>query len=360
LRSTILDTLLSRTTWTQELLKAIEQQRLPAAHLDAARRQQLLGHRLPDIRETAEKLLQASASGSRAEVLEQFAAARELQGQAARGRPLFTKHCANCHRLEEAGHAVGPDLTALSDRSVDALMVAILDPNRAVEDKFLEYLAVTNDGLIQRGMLASESSNSITLVAQEAKQFSLLRAALESLSTTGKSMMPEGIEKEISPQDLADLLAYVRSVEGQPKSFPGNEPKTPHVRDDGSLRLLATDCRIYGPFVVFEPLYRNLGYWGSPHDRAVWDMQVPKAGRYRVVVDYACQDGTAGNRFLVEVAGQTLSGEVRGTGTWNQYRRMTAGEVSLPEGAASLTFRSDGAINGFLLDLREIVLAPLP
>jgi hypothetical protein len=170
--------------------------------------------------------------------------------------------------------------------------------------------------------------------------------------------MPEGLEKELSPQDLADLIAYVASIEGAPKTFAGNEPKLPHVRDDGSIRLLATDCRIYGPTLVFEPLYRNLGFWGSPDDRAVWDLEVPAAGEYRVVLDYACHDDTAGNRVVVEAAGQTVSGKIAGTGVWDQYRRKTLGELKLPAGSVRLTIRADGPLQGYLMDLREIVLDP--
>jgi putative heme-binding domain-containing protein len=313
---------------------------------------------LPAIREGAERVLATRVSSDRAQALAQYAAAKDMTGNLARGEALFNKHCAACHRLEGLGHAVGPDLAGLSDRSFDAILVAVLDPNRAVEDKFLEYVAVLADGRIQRGILTTESSNSITLLAQEAKETPVLRSDLELLSSTGKSLMPEGVEKDISPQDMADLILFVQSVEGQPKSFPGNEPRVAHVRDDGSIRLLATECRIYGPSVVFEDLYRNLGFWASPQDRAVWDIQVPQAGPYRVVLDYACDDATAGNRFMLTVADQTLSGRVEGSGGWDNYRRMTAGQITLPAGPARLTFRSDGPIEQYLIDLREIVLDP--
>ncbi|GIW93505.1 MAG: hypothetical protein KatS3mg110_1546 [Pirellulaceae bacterium] len=288
----------------------------------------------------------------------QYAAVKTLPSDPRRGRQLFAKHCASCHQLEGTGHRVGPDLVALSDKSIDALLVAVLDPNRAVEDKYREYLAVLVDGRQMRGILASESDHSITLLAQEGKSYELLRSELETLAATGKSLMPEGVENDIPPQDMADLIAYVRSVEGPPKSFPGNTPRLAHVRDDGSIRLAATDCRIYGPTLVFEELYRNLGYWGSSEDRAVWELDVPRDGTYRVVLDYACHNDTAGNRFHIEVAGQVVIGTVEGTGTWDNYRRKTVGKVQLPQGRCQLEVRSDGPIQGYLMDLREIVLDP--
>ena len=109
---------------------------------------------------------------------------------------------------------------------------------------------------------------------------------------------------------------------------------------------------------MLEDRYANLGFWASPQDRAVWSARTLKAGRYKVAIDYACADGVSGNRYLVEVAGQAVGGVVKGTGSWDQYGRMTAGVVELPEGPFELTFRSDGPINQFLIDLRGVMLYP--
>ena len=64
-----------------------------------------------------------------------------------------------------------------------------------------------------------------------------------------------------------------------PKQFPGNKPEVVRAGDDGALRLLATTARIYGPKIVFEEQYRNLGYWSSPDDYAAWSLEVPTAAR---------------------------------------------------------------------------------
>jgi putative heme-binding domain-containing protein len=359
LRTHVLDALLSRTTWTSTFLDAIESGVVTGSQLDAARQQQLLQNRSSELRERAEKLLAANRPTDRQEVIKSFAAAKEMPKDETHGRKLFEKHCAVCHKLENVGHSVGADLSALSDRSFESLSVAMLDPNKAVEDKFLEYIGVLQDGRQQRGMLASESTSSITLVGQEAKQFDVLRSEIESLAATGKSLMPEGLEKDISMQDFADLIGFLQKLEGEYKKFPGNEPAVPEIRDDGSIRLLATNCRIFGPTVVFEDLYRNLGFWSSTDDRAVWDVNVPKEAVYRVALDYACDDGCAGNRFVITVADQTISGRVEGTAGWDNYRRMTVADVKLPAGPVRLTIRSDGAIDQYLFDLRGLVLNPV-
>ena len=61
-------------------------------------------------------------------------------------------------------------------------------------------------------MVADETSNAITLTGQDGKQSVILRAQLEELRSTGKSLMPEGLEKELSPQDIADVSAYLRAA----------------------------------------------------------------------------------------------------------------------------------------------------
>jgi putative membrane-bound dehydrogenase-like protein len=358
LRAQILDLIFSRTTWIHRLLQAIENESVPAAHIDAVRRQQLLSHRAVTIREQAEKVLASSINADRQKVVEQYLPVGDLSGAAERGQVVFRKQCAPCHRMEGYGHAVGPDLTALTDRSDVGLLTAILDPNRAIEDRYLEYLAIGEDGRQHRGMITNETSNAITLLAQEAKHTDLLRNEIEHLAATGKSLMPEGMEKEVPLPDMADLLAYLRTTVPPPKQFDGNQPDFPHIRDDGSIRLLATNCRIYGPTLVFESQYRNLGYWGDAEDRAVWTIRVPKSGEYRVTLDYACADETAGNRFLIQIGEAKIGGVIAGTGGWDSYQWKGVGALYLTEGEHDLTFRSDGPIENFLLDLRGIILSP--
>jgi putative membrane-bound dehydrogenase-like protein len=208
LQDQVLDVLLSRAAWLPELLTAMEKGKVKAAQVGAARRERLLRHPRTGIRKRAEKVLGA-ATTDRARLLAAYKEALTLKGDAGRGRKVFAKSCAACHRVESLGHAVGPDLAALSDRSPKALLVAILDPNRAVEARFVTYQAVTRAGRVFNGILAAETATSITLREQEGKQYVLLRGDLDELTSTGRSLMPEGLEKDLSKRDLADLMAFV-------------------------------------------------------------------------------------------------------------------------------------------------------
>ena len=130
-----------------------------------------------------------------------------LRGDAKNGQALFAKHCATCHKLAGAGGDVGPDMNGLADKPVDYLLTAILDPNRAVEARYVAYVAETSGGLRLTGIIANESGNQVTLTAADGKSQTVLRSDLESLTSTGKSLMPEGLEKESAPGQMADLLA---------------------------------------------------------------------------------------------------------------------------------------------------------
>jgi len=134
------------------------------------------------------------------------------------GSAVFRKSCATCHRLEGSGSEVGPDLAALSDASPEALLVAILDPNRAFEAKYADYTVHVKDGRILSGLIAGESAHAITLRRQDGREDALLRSEIEAVSASGRSLMPEGIEKDVTPRDLADLVAYLGAIRSAPKA----------------------------------------------------------------------------------------------------------------------------------------------
>ncbi len=359
LRGQILDSLMARETWTVALLDAIEKGTLPAAQMDARRRQQLLSHASPKIRTRAEKVLAGAVDANRTKLIEQYKPALTAAGDKEKGKAVFAKRCANCHRLEGVGHLVGTDLSAMTNRALDVYLIAILDPNRAVEDRYLDYTALTSDGKTASGILTSETGNSITLAQPEGKQVQILRNELEQLKSTGKSLMPEGVEKDITLAEMTDLLTYLRGSGPPPKQFPGNKPEVVRPFVDGSIRLIAMNARIYGPTVVFEEKYRNLGWWSSQEDHAAWNLDVEQPGEYRVQLDCACADGAAGDSYVISIAGQTLGGKVPGTGTWDTYKSLTAGTVKLAKGPAELLIRSDGPIKSALMDLRGIRLVPI-
>lgn len=356
LRAEVLSALLSRPAWVGSVLNALAEKQIQAADIDVASRQLLLSHKDSGLRKRAQELLAASINSDRAKVVEQYSSISSLKGNPEAGHKTFVKLCSVCHRLNNEGKEIGPDLSALTDRSDRAMVTAILDPNRAIESKYLSYLAITVNGLSFNGLLASESGESITLIQNDGKSKTLLRDDIDELMSTGKSLMPEGLEKELRPQDMANVIAYLNSTELPRKEFAGNEPSIVKAEElRGDYFLTPQLAEIYGETLVFENKYKNLGYWQSENDRAVWTLDVPQSGRYDVYLEYA-NPRDAGNRSLLEVADQRLSWSIPGTGSWDVYQSQKIGTITLPEGETKLTFRSAGKINHALLDLKTVRL----
>lgn len=117
---------------------------------------------------------------------------------------------ATCHRFGGAGTEVGPDLAAITDKSPKSLLAAILDPNQAVEPRFRLHQVLTGDGEAISGVLAAETAHSLTLISQDGRRHELIRADLEQVQVTAKSLMPEGIEKELDSQGVADVIAHLQ------------------------------------------------------------------------------------------------------------------------------------------------------
>jgi putative membrane-bound dehydrogenase-like protein len=360
LRGQVLDTLFSRPLWTKMTIDAIKRKEIPAAEIDAIRRQRLLGHKDADIRAMSAKLFAISSSPDRGKVVDVYWLQLPDKTDAVRGAKLFAKACATCHKLGAVGQNVGPDLASVGDKSVQGLLTAILDPNRAVEPRYVNYLATTKSGKTLNGIIAGETSTSITLVGPDGKEQQLLRNEIDELASSGKSLMPDGLEKDLTPQDVADIIALVRSNQSAPKRkpFPGNEPTTIKADKEGIFRLFPATAAVFGKTLVIEEKYGNLGFWSSPDDHAVWTIDVPKAGKYAVWVYYACANDSAGNTLTLEAGKERLTYKVVGTGTWDDYRGQNLGDVQLSAGKQEITIRAEGVIRGVLGDVKKVELSP--
>ncbi len=170
--------------------------------------QKLLKHADGSIRERATKLFSTTRS-DRQVLLNEYAGVEKLKGDAVKGAALFKQNCATCHRLRGEGTELGPDLATMAGKPTEALLLAILDPNQAVEARYVNYTAVTKSGREASGIITTETANNITLRAAAGLEEIILRTDLKELTSSGLSIMPEGFEKTMKPQDMADLLAHI-------------------------------------------------------------------------------------------------------------------------------------------------------
>ncbi|MEX2176210.1 MAG: PVC-type heme-binding CxxCH protein [Pirellulaceae bacterium] len=207
------DVLLSRTPWTLSLLAAIESGSVSAGDVDPVRLKLLADHQDESVRMRAAKLLAGNQLGRRGDVVEAYRGVLEMPGDLARGKQVFAKVCAACHKVQGVGHEIGPNLAAMKARGPEAVLVNVLDPNREVNPQFLNYGVLLTDGRNMSGMITAETATSVTLKRAENLSDTVLRIDIDRLKSTGQSLMPEGMEREIDPQAMADLLEYLKTAE---------------------------------------------------------------------------------------------------------------------------------------------------
>ena len=209
LRAEATEALFSRTDRLQALLDAAEKQTVSLADLDPARLTTLEKHPDAKIRDRAAGLSSKIKLGKRNDVVEAYRSSLTASGDISRGRQVFQKICAACHRLEGVGHEIGPNLASFRNRGAEAILVNVLDPNREVNPQYVNYALITHDGRSLTGLIASETANSVTLKRADDATDTVQRGDIDELRASGLSIMPEGMEKQVDPQAMADLLAYL-------------------------------------------------------------------------------------------------------------------------------------------------------
>lgn len=211
LRQQSVDALLGSRERQSGLVAAIQQNIVRPGDLSAEQRQLLISSPHAVVRDAVATLLTPSTSEERIEIIETYRDEFPA-GDAQRGIEVFRKNCSQCHRVGETGHVVGPDLASVANKSEDDLLVTILDPNREAQASFTSYTAVTLAGQIVTGIIVSDVGSTLTLRQAEGKEVSLARSEIEEFQSNGISLMPVGLERQLTPQDLADVIAWIRNL----------------------------------------------------------------------------------------------------------------------------------------------------
>jgi putative membrane-bound dehydrogenase-like protein len=361
LRGQLIEAFFSQPAGVMKILDAIEGGNIAPQDISLAAQQRLLT--LPDnaVVDRARNVFAERVDANRDKVVRAYLDVAELQGNSAHGIQLFAKNCSSCHQLGVVGTTVGPNLAMTQDKPADWFLTAILDPSRAVDAKYLSYTAITTGGTAIAGVPAEESGTSVTLVDAQGNPHVILRTDIELISSTNKSLMPEGFENQLSKQDLADVIAFVRQPHPTPKAIEFNHPQIVRPLTDGTIHLSASNCEVFGDEIHIWDLYHCLGWWTSDNDKAQWTVQTAAPGAYALAMEWSCDDGSAGNKWQIEAGATKLTGTVESTGGWEKYRNEDLGIVELPAGVSTVAIRSQGDIRrgSYLFDLRGFTLRPV-
>jgi len=207
----LIDSLLSRKERIAALLNALEANKFPPAALSPTQRMRLSSVNDDLLRARAAKLF-APAVDRKGLVDRYTRDLATLTASAPRGKALFATHCAACHKLENVGHELGPNLAAFAQKRTEAILTNLLDPNREVNPQYLNYVVELKDGEIVSGVITSESASSVTVASGKGVERTVARSEIAALRATGKSIMPEGLEAALDAQAVADVIAYLMSL----------------------------------------------------------------------------------------------------------------------------------------------------
>ena len=213
LRPAAIELLTQRPAWAHALLNAVASEKLPREALNLAQVRRLA--RATDKQLAAQiHALWGTVRTERNPAREEFIRrTRELlaanPGDPRAGQAVFEKSCAQCHKIYGAGHDVGPDLTHNGRNSWDQLLSNVLDPNLVIGAAYETHTVVTDDGRVLTGLLVEDSPQRMVLKLQGAKLEAVPRDDIEQAEKSPLSLMPEELEKQLTPAELADLFAYL-------------------------------------------------------------------------------------------------------------------------------------------------------
>ena len=174
-------------------------------------------HPLVEVRDLFESFVPESQRVKRLGTVVNAAQLLQLPGDAERGKLLWFKEsgvqCRNCHRIGQEGKEVGPELTQVAKKNTKAqLLESILEPSKTVEPKWVNYLLETSDGRVLSGLLVEKTDAEVTLKDPQGQVIRIPAVDVEVLAPSGKSLMPELQLRDLTAEQVADLLEFLQTL----------------------------------------------------------------------------------------------------------------------------------------------------
>ena len=194
----------------KQLFEAIRAGTVQPWTLQFRHRRNLLMSRDVALREAARSLLEEKAD-DRAEVLKRYQAALKRDGDPQKGRVVFDRVCAKCHKLNGIGNDVGPDLATIRNRTPDLILPDIIMPSRSIAQNYESYVVETKSQGIITGVMGAQTPTTITIRHEGASEDVIRREDIVDMRITELSAMPADVEKLVSVDEMADLLAFLKA-----------------------------------------------------------------------------------------------------------------------------------------------------
>ena len=256
LQSSIIELLTQRAGWSKSLLTQVGEKKIAATAINvnqARRIQALKDKELNDLLSRHWGQVRDTRNPDREKVVvEMKSLVRQKPGDPFAGEKVFKRVCAACHKIYGEGPDIGPDITSNGRNDFNQLLSNVFDPSLVIGAGYRVCTVVTTNGRVQSGLLVEDSpqrivlkpaaigrprDNSETTLVDGAVKVSvgeliaIPRDDIDDFKINELSLMPEGLEKQLSPQEIVDLFAFL-TLDKHPsdktaKRLPGVTAVTP-------------------------------------------------------------------------------------------------------------------------------------
>lgn len=210
IRAAALSALLSRPERTAIFLDALEAGKIAPQTIDPISRRQLENHKDAALKERASAIFSQVQTTDRTAVYEEYKSVFTLDPDPVSGREVFKNHCASCHRFQEDGFDVGPDLTGIRSQPRESILLHIIKPNSEVLPGYENVLVETRNFESFSGIIVSENESTVTIRSAMGVENTINREDIDAMTSGSLSLMPEELEKAMSRQEMRDLIGFLK------------------------------------------------------------------------------------------------------------------------------------------------------
>jgi putative heme-binding domain-containing protein len=208
-----IELLVQRPAWSEKLIAAIEAKQVSKDAVSVNQVRRLVGSSDKDLAKKATAIWGQIREGRNPEREKVIAQVREqlktMHGDPFAGEKAFAKVCGQCHKIYGTGEEVGPDITRNGRNDYEQLLSNVLDPSLVIGAGYQARTVITSDGRVLSGLVVEDTPERIVLKLQGGKTEAIPRSDVEEDAVSPLSLMPEGLERQLSPQELADLIAFL-------------------------------------------------------------------------------------------------------------------------------------------------------
>ncbi len=213
LKPKAIELLTERPAWSRALIAAVEAKSVPTSAVNINQLRRLQASKQRDIAEKVKAIWGSIRQGRNAKrelvVGQMRNFLHRTSGDPAAGQAVFRKLCAQCHKIYGEGQDVGPDITLNGRNDFNQLISNVFDPSLVIGQGYQATTVAITDGRVLSGLLAEDSKDRVILRIQGGKVETISRSEVEEMKTSPLSLMPEDVEAQLTPQEIADLFAYL-------------------------------------------------------------------------------------------------------------------------------------------------------